>query len=283
MNEDVKKFLEEKYAEQLDQMNSAQAFANLGDVIAGQKVGSTLPFFQQQQKIAQDTTLGAYEREQERLARQMQAQEMMDLRRQALGQSAREAELNRQMRMQMGAQGAAERQAKMAELSGVQAKQLGLAQMGQKAEEQYQAAIKKGAETKEYDPTSYKDMIDATSWMPQFMKSGSAKEAEAAMSAWVEAYLRDASGAAIPVDERLNYAKPFFPQLGDTPEIIANKAELRKQKMQNALLGAGPQGMQEMQKMQQPPSPPPPLEPETKMIDGVPYKKVQGGWQKVGK
>lgn len=240
MNDDVKKYLQEKYSQKLGDINTAQAFANLGDVIAGQRVGSTNPFFSEQKKLAYGSTLGQYEDEQERLAKLAQAQELMALRREALMQGAAQKESDRALRQQLAGQQMAMRSEKENELSAAQAKQFGLAEMGQKAEQQYQTAIQKGKAKGEFDPTSYGDIVDATSWVPNFLKSGSAKEAEAAKSAWVESYLRDASGAAIPPSERLAYAKDFFPEPGDTPDVVANKAELRKQKMQNALLGAGP-------------------------------------------
>jgi hypothetical protein len=211
-----------------------------------------------------------------------QAQEILELRRQALMQQASDSALNRQLRQQMGEQGLKERQAKQDELSATQAKQLGLAEMGQKAEQQYQSAIQRGKAKGEFDPTSYGDIIDATSWMPNFLKSGSAKEAEAAKSAWVESYLRDASGAAIAPSERLAYAKDFFPEPGDTQEIIQNKADLRKQKMQTALMGAGPMGKQQMQGA---PSAQPP---ETKTYQGKTYQFMGGdrknptSWKVIG-
>lgn len=124
--------------------------------------------------------------------------------------------------------------AKDAELGATQAKQLGLAKSGQLANKQYEEAIAQG-----YDPTSYATMIDKTGFMPQFMKSDLGKKAMSAQSAWVESYLRDASGAAIPPSERQAYAQDYFPQPGDTPEIVANKAALRKQKEDTALIGAG--------------------------------------------
>lgn len=278
MNDDVKKYLQEKYADKLGDINTAQAFANLGDVIAGQRVGSTSPFFSEQKKLAYGGTLGQYEEEQDRLAKLAQAQQLLDMRKQAMMQSASEKESDRELRKMLAGQQMAQKTAKEQELSATQAKQLGLAEMGQKAEQQYQAAIEKGKAKGEFDPTSYSDIVDATSWVPNFLKSGSAKEAEAAKSAWVESYLRDASGAAIPPSERLAYAKDFFPEPGDTAEIVANKAELRKQKMQNALLGAGPQS----QRMQQP------MQKERKSYQGKTYELVgpdrnnPSSWKVVG-
>jgi len=132
------------------------------------------------------------------------------------------------------------RRQKMEELSVGQAKQLGLYQLGQKAEQQYLKAV---SDKDDYDPTASGQLIDNSQWAPNAIKNNKAIAAQAAMSSWVEAFLRDASGAAIPAGERLDYAKDFFPMPGDTTDVVANKAELRKQKMENALVGAGPKAM----------------------------------------
>lgn len=64
MDDSVRKMLEEKYSEQLNNIGVGQAFANLGDVIAGRQVGSTSPFFTEQRSLAKDQTLGQYDRQQ---------------------------------------------------------------------------------------------------------------------------------------------------------------------------------------------------------------------------
>lgn len=135
----------------------------------------------------------------------------------------------------------AEKTEKEKELSAVQAKQMGLYNLGIKAEEQYNKAI---ANKKDYDPTLSGQVFDndTTGFVPNMFKNNKAIEAKAAEANWIEAFLRDASGAAIPPSERGAYAKDFFPQPGDTPQVVANKALMRKQKMDNALLGAGKMG-----------------------------------------
>lgn len=73
VNDDLKNYLQNKYSDQmnaynqqLQQINEGQAFANLGDVIAGQKVGSTAPMFQAQREQAKQQTIGNYDLEQQR-------------------------------------------------------------------------------------------------------------------------------------------------------------------------------------------------------------------------
>lgn len=132
------------------------------------------------------------------------------------------------------------------ELNATQAKALGNYEIGAKAEQQFQNAV---ANKDEYDPTAPGQWIDNSDWAPAWMKNSKANESQAAQSGWVETFLREASGAAIPPSERGAYAKDYFPQPGDSPQVVANKEALRKQKMQNSLIGAGPNG----QRMAQPP------------------------------
>lgn len=125
---------------------------------------------------------------------------------------------------------------KQQELSPIQAKQRGLYESGKLAEEQYNTAV---GDKSEFDPTGVGQVIDNSEWAPNWMKNSKAVESQAAQSAWVEGFLRDASGAAIPPNERMAYAKDFFPRPGDTPEVVANKAKLRQQKMENARVASG--------------------------------------------
>lgn len=122
-------------------------------------------------------------------------------------------------------------------LSPTEAKQLGLYNLGVEAEKQFRKAV---SDPDDYDPTQTGQFIDhSTEWAPNWMKNDNAIAAQAAQANWVEAFLRDASGAAIPPSERMAYAKDFFPRPGDTPQVVENKRRLREQKMENARIGAG--------------------------------------------
>ena len=250
MDELTKKYLQDKYGEQLGNINTGQAFANLGDVIAGQKVGSNSPFFTEQRALAKDQTLGDYDREQARLLKEAQQKQMLQLHLMDLAQKKSEGELNRDVKtseneanrelkkLMSDSQLAAKKQ-KADDLSSAQAKQLGLAEMGNLANKQYQTALDTG-----YDPTSYKNKLDTVSWAPQFFKSDEGKKAVAAQDSWIETYLRDASGAAIAPSERGAYADIYFARPGDTVEQVANKTALRNQKEKIALIGAGSKGQE---------------------------------------
>lgn len=150
------------------------------------------------------------------------------------GLELREKEL--QMRGLEQQQNRADKKQKNAEMSVPEAKQAGLYELGAEAEKQYQNAIK---DKDVYDPTQVGQLIDNSQWAPNWAKNDKAIAAQAAQASWVEAFLRDASGAAIPPSERMAYAKDFFPQPGDTAEVIANKQALRNTKMQSARNAAG--------------------------------------------
>jgi hypothetical protein len=128
------------------------------------------------------------------------------------------------------------RELKQKELSAVQAKQRGLYEMGKRAEEQFGKAV---VDKNEYDPTSVGQIIDNSDWAPNILKNNKAIEAQSAQESWIESFLRDASGAAIANHERGAYKKIYFPQPGDPPDVVANKAALRAQKMDSARIAAG--------------------------------------------
>jgi len=177
------------------------------DQMSGSQIDKILP-----------TVKEKYEMDQKALDRQESREERRYL-----------AGINRQDRLDARAD-------KQKELSATQAKQRGLYEVGKKAESQFNKAV---SDKNDYDPTAVGQIIDNSEWAPNWMKNDKAIESQAAQSAWVEGFLRDASGAAIPPSERLSYAKDFFPQPGDTPDVVANKAALRQQKMDNARVAAG--------------------------------------------
>lgn len=158
---------------------------------------------------------------------------------------------DRQEKSEVRAERNLARSQKEKDLSATQAKQLGTYNMGSLAEEQY----KKSIENKnDYDPTVSGQFIDNSRWAPNFLKNDKAIASQSSKDNWIESFLRDASGAAIAPSERGAYESIFFPQEGDTPQVVANKESLRKQKMDNALIGTGRTG-QEMIANKPPPLP----------------------------
>ena len=120
-------------------------------------------------------------------------------------------------------------------LSPKQKEKRGLASIGEKAERQYMEAVNRGLKSGGFDPTSATEMIDTSRSAPSWMKNKDAVAAMAAADSWIDSYLRDESGAAIPDAERAAYYRIYFPQPGENdPTTIANKAVLRREKMNNA-------------------------------------------------
>lgn len=200
----------------------------------------------------------------DKLAEQYKAYDF-GLRQSALG--LREQEL--QMRGKELQQNRIDKQKKNAEMSVPEAKQAGLYNLGLEAEKQYKEAVK---DKSKYDPTKVGQVIDNSQWAPNWAKNDKAIAAQAAQANWVEAFLRDASGAAIPPSERMAYAKDFFAQPGDTAEVVANKDKLRQIKQENARVAAG--GDRTLAKEKNKDSS------ETKEYQGNIYKRVGNNWVK---
>jgi hypothetical protein len=57
---------------------------------------------------------------------------------------------------------------------------------------------------------------------------------------WVSANLRKESGAAIPDSEMANEIKKYFPQPGDSKEVIAQKRQARAVAEEGMMVQAGP-------------------------------------------
>lgn len=74
---------------------------------------------------------------------------------------------------------------------------------------------------------------------PNIMRSPEVQTYRAARDNWVSAVLRKESGAAISKSEYENAFRQYFPQMGDAPDIIRQKRELRKLAENNMRLIAG--------------------------------------------
>lgn len=99
---------------------------------------------------------------------------------------------------------------------------------------------------------------------PNYQKFSQAK------SQFITAMLRQESGAAINKEEFRRYDKELFPQPGDGPEVIAQKAEARKVAIDGMKKGAGP--------AYKSPAPAAKSAPVTKSIGGKEYYQENGQW-----
>lgn len=77
------------------------------------------------------------------------------------------------------------------------------------------------------------DTLQGKSFFPDALKSENRKLYEQAKDNFISANLRKESGAAIGAEERAAEDRKYFPQPGDTPAVIAQKAQAREQAMLN--------------------------------------------------
>lgn len=92
------------------------------------------------------------------------------------------------------------------------------------------------ANPRQFDPTSASTAIARS--VPEgvgnyFVRSGDLQRYEQAAEQWIRAFLRKESGAAIGKDEFKRDFKVYFPQAGDTPEVVAQKERSRLDAMRS--------------------------------------------------
>lgn len=126
---------------------------------------------------------------------------------------------------------------------------------------------------------------------PGFLMSEKAKKIDQSERNFVNSILRRESGAAISSSEFDNAEKQYFPRSGDTPDVIAQKAQNRAQAIiglkaasgrawnkvpmaDGAIERSAPKaGLVNANVIKGADSP------QTKTVDGKSYIKVPGGWQ----
>ncbi|MGE8279029.1 MAG: hypothetical protein ACN6O2_01220 [Stenotrophomonas sp.] len=90
-----------------------------------------------------------------------------------------------------------------------------------------------------YDPTNLRDHLTVGSAVGNFLASNEGQQYNQAAMNWVRANLRKESGAAIGVDEARQEIRNYFPQPGDTPDVVQQKAKNRLVVEQAMLQAAG--------------------------------------------
>ena len=75
-----------------------------------------------------------------------------------------------------------------------------------------------------------------------FLTPSAAQQAKQAQNQWTEAYLRFKTGAGTNAHEIEANRKTYFPDFGDQPDAIAQKARMREQAQNDIAMAAGPQG-----------------------------------------
>lgn len=77
------------------------------------------------------------------------------------------------------------------------------------------------------------------SYLPSFLQSADYQKYDQAKRNFVNSVLRNESGAVISPSEFSNAEKQYFPQPGDTPEVLAQKAANRDTVTANMFSSAG--------------------------------------------
>ncbi len=88
------------------------------------------------------------------------------------------------------------------------------------------------------DPTSYSTGLQA--YLPNFLQSGGIQQVEQAKRNFINAVLRKESGATISNKEMDDANKQYFPQVGDSPEVLSQKSINRKTAIDGLNRMAGP-------------------------------------------
>jgi hypothetical protein len=88
------------------------------------------------------------------------------------------------------------------------------------------------------DPTSYS--LGIQSRLPNVLQSGNAQQLQQIKRNFVSAVLRKESGAAISNGEMANAEQQYFPQAGDSPEVLRQKEINRQTAIQGLNSAAGP-------------------------------------------
>lgn len=78
--------------------------------------------------------------------------------------------------------------------------------------------------------------------MLNFLTPASSQQAKQAQNQWTEAYLRFKTGAGTNAHEIEANRKTYFPDVGDNPAVIQQKARMREQAQNDIAIAAGPQG-----------------------------------------
>jgi hypothetical protein len=100
-----------------------------------------------------------------------------------------------------------------------------------------------------FDPSSIGTQVETTiaGGATNPFASGKAQRARQAQEQWAESFLRVKTGAAATKDEVTRNVRTFFPQIGDTPAVIAQKARMRKQAEDDVAAMAGPSAQPQTQ------------------------------------
>lgn len=101
------------------------------------------------------------------------------------------------------------------------------------------SAIVEGLMQEGYDPSSASKLKNKVPVLGNFMASSDDQSFDQAKRDFISAVLRKESGAAISDTEYANEDKKYFPQPGDNPQVMAQKAEARQRAIATLQAQAG--------------------------------------------
>ena len=131
------------------------------------------------------------------------------------------------------------------------------------------------------DPAAARGNILAGVPFGNVMQSPEFQEYEQAKGDWIRAKLREESGAVINQSEFEDEERVYFPQIGDTPETIAKKAEARRVATQN-LIKESQGAYEELYAPKQPPVPASDYRGQTVVSpDGDRWRSDGNKWERV--
>ena len=107
------------------------------------------------------------------------------------------------------------------------------------------------------DPAKIWSQVDVAmaGGLTNFAASPAAQRARQAQEQWSESFLRFKTGAASTKDEVILNARTFFPQPGDSADVIAQKQRMRQQAVQDIAFAAGQKASAPQQPGGQPDAP----------------------------
>ena len=236
MDKQLEEYLKNKYAEQLGNINAAQAFGNLGDVIAGRQPGSGNQAFSEQRGLAKEQTLGEVARQQELATKQAlldekrrQDEENRLFRQLQLGQQATLSRENMDLKKSMLE---SSNQAKVAKKEMENAPEMRRSKLntGDKARLDNALMVLKGLD----EMGNALDQGENTfSMNPLGDNPYTAAERRA-----TEAYGRMQSGGAINKEEESSFKKTL-PRSGESPEQQRSKIITQREEMLSRLKTLG--------------------------------------------
>lgn len=165
------------------------------------------------------------------------AKQAEEARKQAAEQRAQEDQALQRQKFELDQQQAQRSAKKDATGSVEQTKSAGFAKRAIQANTDYSKLGNIG-------PTSYleKKVGDNFPDAANYARSPQRQQAIQAEEAFIAAVLRYDSGAAIPPEEFVTQGRIYFPRPGDSPEVIAQKAEARRVAIEGLKTSAGPAG-----------------------------------------